>query len=60
MEAVIEIYPKVKEIKKIYSAKENEINSIKLWESCKDHEITLCLAKTNYNKIIGFLCPMKY
>ena len=29
-------------------------------EACKDHDITLTVFTTNYNKIIGFLCPLKY
>ena len=54
------IYPDLKEIKKIYSAKFGEIDSNKFYESCKNHEITLSLAKSNYNKVIGYLCPMKH
>ena len=54
------IYPDLKEIKKIYSAKFGEIDLNKFHESCKNHEITLSLAKTNFNKVIGLLCPIKY
>ena len=54
------IYPYLKKIEKIYSAKFGEIDLNKFHESCKNHEITLSLAKSNFNKVIGFLCPMKY
>ena len=50
----------MKKIEKIYSAKYGEIDLSKFHESCKNHDITLSLAKSNYNKVIGFLCPMKY
>jgi len=54
------IYPDLKKIEKIYSAKFGELDLNKFHESCKNHEITLSLAKSNYNKVIGFLCPMKH
>ena len=54
------MYPEMKKLEKIYLAKFGEIDLIKFHESCKNHEVTLSLAKTNFNKIIGFLCPMKY
>jgi len=50
----------MKKIVKIYSAKFGEIALDKFHESCKNHEITLSLAKSNFNKVIGFLCPMKF
>ena len=50
----------MKKVQKIYSAKKGEIELNKFHESCKNHEITLSLAKTNFNKVIGFLCPMKF
>lgn len=50
----------MKKIEKIYSAKFGEIDLDKFHESCKNHDITLSLAKTNYKKVIGFLCPMKF
>ena len=50
----------MKKIEKIYSAKFGEIDLNKFHESCKNHDIILSLAKSNYNKVIGFLCPMKY
>ena len=50
----------MKKIDKIYSAKFGEIALDKFHESCKNHEITLSLAKSNHNKVIGFLCPMKF
>ena len=55
-----EIYPGMKNIKKIYEAKFGEIDLKKFHESCKNHEITLSLAISNYNKVLGFLCPMKW
>ena len=57
---LLQTYSGIKKIQKIYSAKFGEIEVKKLHESCKNHEITLSLAKTNYNKVIGLLCPMKY
>ena len=60
LEDLLESYPGMKQIEKIYSAKFGEINLNKFHESCKNHEITLSLAKSNYNKVIGFLCPMKF
>ena len=53
-------YTKMKKIEKLYSAKFGEIDLSKVHESCKNHDITLSLAKSNYNKVIGFLYPMKY
>ena len=50
----------MKKIEKIYSAKFGEIELNKFHESCKNHEITLSLAKSCYDKAIGFLCPMKW
>ena len=50
----------MKKVEKIYSAEKGEIELIKFHESCKNHEIKLSFAKTNYNKVIGFLCPMKF
>ena len=50
----------MKRIVKIYSAKFGEIDLDKFHESCKNHKITLSLAKSNFNKVIGLLCPMKY
>jgi hypothetical protein len=50
----------MKKIEKIYSAKFGEIELNKFHESCKNHEITLSLAKSNFNKVIGFLCPIKF
>ena len=60
LEDLLETYPGMKQIEKIYSAKFGEIDLNKFHESCKNHEITLSLAKSNHNKVIGFLCPMKY
>ena len=54
------LYPEMKKMRKIYSAKFGEIDLNKFHESCKYHEITLSLAKTNFNKVIGLLCPIKY
>ena len=60
LEDLFETYPGMKQIEKIYSAKFGEIDLKKFHESCKNHEITLSLAKSNFNKVIGFLCPMKH
>ena len=60
LEDLLETYPGMKQIEKLYSAKSGEIDSNKFHESCKNHEITLSLAKSNFNKVIGFLCPMKH
>jgi len=60
LENLNNIYPDLKKVEKIYSAKFREIDLNKFHESCKNHEITLSLVKSNYNKVIGFLCPMKY
>jgi hypothetical protein len=59
LEDLLKIYPGMKKVEKIYSAKKGEIELKKFHESCKNHEITLSLAKSNYNKVIGFLCPVK-
>ena len=60
LEDLVETYPGMKQIEKIYSAKFGEIDLNKFHDSCKNHEITLSLAKSNHNKVIGFLCPMKF
>ena len=57
---MFQTYPGIKKVEKLYSAKYGEINVTKFNESCKNHEITLSLAKTNYNKVFGFLCPVKF
>ena len=60
LEDLLWTYPAMKQIEKIYSANLGKIDLEKFHENCKNHEITLSLAKSNYNKVIGFLCPMKY
>ena len=60
LEDMTKIYPEMKKIEKIYSAKFGELELNKFHESCKNHEITFSLAKSNYNKVIGLLCPMKW
>ena len=60
LEDLTQIYPGMKKIEKIYSAKFGEIELNKFHESCKNHEITLSLAKSCYHKVFGFLCPMKW
>jgi hypothetical protein len=60
LEDLLYNYPGMKKIRKIYTAKFGEIDLNKFHESCKYHDITLSLAKSNYNKVICFLCPMKY
>ena len=46
-ENLINIYPEMKKVEKNYSAKFGEIDLNGFHESCKNHEITLSLAKTN-------------
>ena len=60
LEDLLQIYPGMKKVEKIYSAKKGEIALTKFHESCKNYEITLSLAKSSYNKVIGFLCPKKF
>jgi hypothetical protein len=49
LENLNNIYPDLKKVEKIYSAKFGEIDLNKFHESCKNHEITLSLVKGNYN-----------
>ena len=60
LEDLLESYPGIKQIDKIYSAKFGEIELNEFHDSCKNHEITLSLAKSNHKTVIGFLCPMKF
>jgi hypothetical protein len=50
----------MKKIEKIYSPTFGEIYQNKFREKCKNHDITLNLAKSNFNKVTSFLCPMNY
>jgi len=49
----------MKNIKKLYQAKGEDLNQENFHESVKDHAITVSLVTTNFNKTIGFLCPVK-
>ena len=49
----------MKNIKKLYQVKGEDINQENFHESVKNHEITISLVTTNFNKTIGFLCPKK-
>ena len=60
IEDLIQIYSNVKNIQKLYSANYGEIDLNKFHETCKNQKITLSLVKNNFNKVIGFLCPMNF
>ena len=49
----------MKSIKKVYSVIGQNINQDDFLESVKNEEVSLSLVKTNFNKIIGYLCPIK-
>ena len=61
IEEIKNIYPGMKNLKKLYSTEKfGKIDTVKFHESCVNHEITFSFAKSNYNKVIGFLSPMKW
>ncbi len=45
---------------KLLSVKGEDLTMENFHESCENHDITICLATTNFKKIIGFLCPLKW
>ena len=61
LEELNNIFPTIKNLKKLYSTNNfGEIDIEKFHASCIDHEITLSLAKSNFNKVIGLLFPKNW
>jgi len=51
---------KIKGYSKIYSSSVDGFNSDTFREKCKNHVHTICIARSNFGKILGGYSPMKW
>ena len=47
-------------LKRLQQVKGDNLNDANFWEACKNHDKTILFATTNFNKTIGFFCPLKW
>ena len=54
------VLPNIEKYTKIYSSSIDGFNGDTFRDKCKNHQHTITIAKSNYNKILGGYSPMKW
>ena len=47
-------------LKRLQQVKSDNLTLANFHEACKNHDKTIVFATTNFNKTIGFFCPLKW